>query len=70
MRKFKIGDIVKVNFNPNNGEMCVQGFLGKMFGGSEENPMYECKYYNEEKKEYVYDRFLESSLLFIRNEGS
>lgn len=65
-RKFKLGDVVKPNINPNHGEMCIQEYLGKMFGGSDDNPMYECKYYDSEKKIYVSERFLESNLEMIK----
>lgn len=62
MRKFKIGDIVTLKIKPNSGQMCIHEFLGKMFGGSNDNPMYNCKYYDESKKVYIEERFLENVL--------
>ena len=62
MRKFNIGDIVTLKIKPNSGQMYIHELLSKMFGGSDDNPMYTCKYFDEVKKEYLTERFLESVL--------
>lgn len=65
MRKFKLGDLVVFKANPNSGQMVIHQFLGKMFGGSDDNPMYECKFYDNDKKEYIHERFLENTLSLV-----
>lgn len=61
-RKFKVGDIVIPKFTPNAGQMSIHENLGKMFGGTEENPMYNCKYFDKNSNSYITERFLESDL--------
>ena len=67
MRKFKLGDVVTFKASPNSGQMVVQELLTKIFGGSDENPMYECKFYDEDKKVYIHDRFLENTLELVKH---
>lgn len=62
MRKFQIGDIVTLKIKPNVGQMFIYNYLGKIYGGTDENPLYECKYYDVELKQFIHENFLESVL--------
>lgn len=69
MRKFNLGDVVTVKMQPNNGQMYIEQNLGKIMGGSDENPMYLCKFYDEKTNSYKNDRFLESVLQLVENKS-
>ncbi|URC11437.1 hypothetical protein [Flavobacterium sp. B183] len=69
MRKFNLGDVVTVKIQPNNGQMYIEQNLGKIMGGSDDNPMYLCKFYDEKTNSYKNDRFLESVLQLVENKS-